>query len=67
MIKGKNQCYKQWKLLVEGVSRAERIKAAAQKVSTTKVCQLSIRTHNFQRFNNSANVAASRCPSKMQR
>ena len=53
MSEEKKQDHKHRNNLVEGVSRAERMEAAAQKVAVAKRRQLSIHTQNLQRFKNS--------------
>ena len=50
MSKDKKQYHDHSNILVEGVCRAKRMEAAAQKVAVAKRRQINIHTHNLQRF-----------------
>ena len=53
MSKDKKQYHKVRNKLGKGVQRAKRMEAAAQKVAVMKRRQLSIRTQNLRKFNDS--------------
>ena len=54
MSADKKQYYERRKLSVEGVRRAKRIEAVAQRVAVATRRQLSIRTQSIQGFEDSA-------------